>query len=96
MGKSFIVPRGISVIAGGTIDELDKVFPLSAKVGSETYGICSNLFLDEEFKSVSYDVTFTIIDENTFSYDENTQIKMKGRESIFQHTEKNVMRRVMK
>ena len=93
--KSFIVPRGIAVIAGATIDESDITFTLSAKAGSETYGICSNLFLDQEFKSVRYDVTFTRIDANTFSYDENTQIRIKGREPFFQHTEKNVMIRCL-
>lgn len=89
--KCFSVPRGISAIAGGTTEETDNAFTLNAKVGSETYGICSNIFLDQEFKSISYDVTFTIIDKDTFSYEENTQIKMKGRDSLFQHTESNVM-----
>jgi len=93
--KSFIVPRGISVMAGGTVKESDDTYVLSAKVGSETYGICSNIFLDQEFKSVSYDVTLTLIDANTFSYDENTQIKIKGQDRLFQHTEKNVMLRCL-
>ncbi len=91
--KSFIVPRGISVNAGGTADVDSKEFTVSAKVGSHTYGICSNLFLDEEFKSVCYGITFKQIDENSFSYDEDTQIKMKGRDEIFHHTEKNVLNR---
>lgn len=89
--KSFIVPRGITVNAGGNIEEDATSFTVSAKVGDDVYGICSNPFLDKEFKSISYDVTFSIIDKNTFSYDENTQIKIKGREKLFQHTEKNIM-----
>ena len=94
--KSFIVPRGVAVNAGGTTNDDSKEFTVSAKVGSETYGICSNLFLDEEFKTVQYDVTFLQIDSNSFSYDENTQLKIKGQPEIFQHTEKNLLRRVCK
>jgi len=89
--KSFIVPRGIAVIAGGTAEASDRRFTLSATVGSDTYGICSNLFLDRAFKSMRYDITFTVIDADTFSYDENTQIRMPGRTELFQHTEKNTM-----
>ncbi|MBT4763202.1 MAG: FABP family protein [Bdellovibrionaceae bacterium] len=93
--KSFIVPRGISVNAGGTSSSDAKKFKVEAKLGSETYGICSNKFLDEEFKSVSYEIEIAQIDENSFSYDEDTQIKIKNQNDIFHHTEKNVMRRLL-
>lgn len=93
--KSFIVPRGISINAGGSAKADAKEFKVSAKVGSETYGLCSNKFLDEEFKSVQYDIIIKKIDENTFSYDEDTQIKMKGQSDIFHHTEKNTLSRVL-
>lgn len=92
--KSFIVPRGIAVNAGGTASEDAKKFRLEAKLGSPTYGICSNLFLDEEFPSESYTVTFTQHSENSFSYDENTIIRIKGQEKLFHHTEKNTLERV--
>ena len=51
-------------------------------------------FLDEEFQTVRYDIRFEILDEETFSYDENTQIKIKGQNRIFDHTEKNVLIRM--
>ena len=41
------VPRGISFIAGGTVEPDAKEFNLAADVASETYGICSNKFLNE-------------------------------------------------
>jgi hypothetical protein len=50
--------------------------------------------LDEEFQTVRYDIKFELIDEDTFSYDENTQIKIKGQPRIFDHTEKNTLMRV--
>ncbi|MGE3609548.1 MAG: heme-binding beta-barrel domain-containing protein [Bacteriovoracaceae bacterium] len=92
--KSFIVPRGVSVNAGGDADQDATEFKLSATLGSSVYGICSNKFLDEEFQSVRYDVKFEMIDENTFSYEENTQIKIKGQSRLFDHIEKNTLTRV--
>ena len=92
--KSFIVPRGISVNAGGEADRDSSEFKLSAVLGSHIYGICSNQFLDEEFQTIRYDVKFELLDEDTFSYDENTQIKIKDQSNIFHHTEKNTLSRV--
>ena len=93
--KSFIVPRGVAVNAGGDADENATEFKVSAELGSQTYGICSNKFLDKEFQTVRYDVKFEFIDEDTFSYDENTQLKIMGQDKIFDHTEKNTLKRVL-
>lgn len=89
--KSFIVPRGIAVNAGGTAQQDSTEFTVTATLGSTTYGVCSNLFLDQEFQTVKYDITFSFVDENQFIYSENTQIKIKGQNRIFDHTEKNTM-----
>ncbi len=92
--KSFIVPRGIAVNAGGPAEQDSTEFKVTAKLGSQTFGVCSNPFLDEEFQTIQYDVKFEMLDEDTFSYDENTQIKMKGQNRIFDHTEKNTLKKV--
>ena len=92
--RCFLVPRGVAVIAGGTVEPDAKTFELFAQVGSHTYGICSNEFLDKEFKTVRYELRITIHDANSFSYDEDTQLKMKGRDEIFHHRDKNTVRRV--
>lgn len=92
--KSFIVPRGITVLAGGTANKNDKTFSMAADLGSPTYGICSNQFLDVEFKTVRFELKITIIDEKTFSYESDTQLKMKGRDQIFHHTDKNTLKKV--
>lgn len=92
--KSFAVPRGITVNAGGDADQDATEFKLTATLGSNIYGICSNKFLDDEFQTVQYDVKFELIDEDTLLYDENSQIKIKGQDRIFNHTEKNTLTRV--
>lgn len=91
--RCFIVPRGVAVIAGGTVEPDAKEFNLSAHVGSETYGICSNLFLDREFKTVHYELKVIIHDNDRFSYEEDTQLRIKGQENTFHHIDKNTLQR---
>jgi hypothetical protein len=88
------VPRGVSVLAGGTAEPTAKSFALSAEVGAETYGICSNRFLDREFKTVRYELTVTVHDDQTFSYEEDTQLRIKGQTQLFHHRDKNRLKRV--
>ncbi|MZG53704.1 MAG: DUF1794 domain-containing protein [Nitrospinae bacterium] len=89
-----IVPRGVSIIAGGTVEPNAKEFSLAAEVGSETYGICSNKFLDQEFKTVRFEMKITIHGNDSFSYDQDTQIKIKENPDLFHHTDKNTLNRV--
>ncbi len=91
--RCFIVPRGVSVIAGGTVEPDAREFNLSADLGSETYGICSNQFLDREFKTVRYELKVALGDENIFSYEEDTQIQIKGQGELFHHIDKNTLKR---
>ena len=92
--KCFIVHRGIPVNDGGTAEPTARAFTLAADVGAETYGICSNRFLDREFKTVRYELNVTIHDANTFSYDEDSQIRIKGQDEIFHLRDKNTLKRV--
>lgn len=91
--KSFIVPRGIAVNAGGICNVDAKELNFSACVGDPIYGISSNPFLDKEFKTIRYDLKIIKIDSTCFSYEEDSQIQIKGQKSIFHHTEKNLMKR---
>ena len=92
--RCFMVPRGVTVIAGGTVEPNAKSFQLTATVGSETYGICSNRFLDKEFKTVRYELKITVHDEKSFSYEEDSQLKIKGQTEIFHHIDKNTLKKV--
>lgn len=92
--RGTIVPRGVAFLAGGTVEPDAKEFDLAADVGSETYGICSNKFLDEEFKTVRFEMKITIHGRDSFSYDQDTQIQIKGQPNLFHHTDKNTLKRV--
>ena len=91
--RCFIVPRGVNVLAGGKADAGARSFKLAADVGSATYGISSNPYLDREFKTVRYELTVTVHDNDFFSYEEDTQLKIKGQEAIFHHIDKNTLQR---
>ncbi len=94
--RSIIIPRGITVLAGGVTTADAKVFTVRADVGSPTYGISSNQFLNDEFKTVRFDATVTVHGPDSFSYAENTQLKMRGHEELFNHADKNTLKRVNK
>lgn len=92
--RCFMVPRGVTVLAGGTADAQARSFRLTAQAGSETYGVLSNPFLDKAFKTVRYELTVTLGDDGSFSYAEDTQLKIAGQTDVFHHTDKNTLRRV--
>jgi hypothetical protein len=92
--RCFLVPRGIAVIAGGTVEPDADSFSLAAVLGSPTYGICAQPFLDEQFKTVRYELTVTFHPDGSFSYDEDTQMQLPDRVRLFHHTDRNTLRLV--
>lgn len=91
---SFIVPRGICVLAGGKVDPDSKSFSLKAEAGSEVFGINSGPFLDQEFKTVRYHVDLRFNADGSLSYEEDTVMRIKGQAELFHHTDQNTLRRV--
>ena len=92
--RCFLVPRGISVIAGGKVALGDKVMKLCAEYGSMTHGICSNEYLDREFKTLKYVLDLKITGPDTLSYESVTTLQIKGQPKPFLHVDKNVMKKV--
>lgn len=68
----------MALIAGGTAQPAAREFTLVAEASSETYGICSNWFLDREFKTMRYELIVTIVTPNKFHYKEDTQLPIPG------------------
>ena len=86
--NSFAVPRGITINAGGTVEPGATEFELVAEAGSETYGICQNPFLIDNFKVVRYILKLKLNGDGTFDYEQDTQLQIKGR-GLMQHTDAN-------
>jgi len=92
--RCFMVPRGVLINAGGDAEADSKSFHLEAEVGSETYGILSNKYLDETYKTKKYVLDVTVHDDDSFSYEEDTQLWIPVNEAIFHHTDMNTLKRV--
>lgn len=92
--RSFLIPRGIALIAGGRAEKNANEFHLVAKNGSCTFGICVNPFLDREFKIISFEHTLRMENRDRFSYEQDTVIQMPGRAELFHHMDRNTLIRV--
>ncbi|HVM31841.1 MAG TPA: heme-binding beta-barrel domain-containing protein [bacterium] len=92
--QSLTIPRGQAVLAGGPAAQDAKSLKLKAQLGSPTFGIASNPFLDKEFKTVEYEIQITFLDGETFSYEQMTKIQIKGHPKIFEHRDKNTLKRL--
>lgn len=92
--RSFLIPRGIALIAGGKAEKMASSFHLEATSGSCTFGICVNPFLDREFKILSYEMTLTMHGRDSFSYEQDTVIQLPGRKEPFHHRDRNTLHRV--
>ncbi|EQD32026.1 hypothetical protein B1A_19638, partial [mine drainage metagenome] len=68
-------------------------FHLQAVLGSNTYGILSNQYLDAVAQTTRYDVSVTIGD-GTFSYDQTTIVEHREWPTAILHTDRNTLKRV--
>jgi hypothetical protein len=91
--RGFVVPRGITVLAGGTAAADATEFTLSAAPGHPQYSIGENRYLAENASTLSYEVTVTINPDDSWSYDEKTMLKMREMDEPFAHTDHNTLRR---
>jgi hypothetical protein len=92
--RGFVVPRGITVLAGGVASADATSFALSARAGDPQYSIGENKYLAKNASTLSYDVTITINDDGTWGYDEITMLKMSEFDEPFAHTDRNTLRKV--
>ena len=91
--KGFVVPRGITVLAGGVTDADSIEFTMEASLGDPHYAIGENKYLAKNASSLSYAVTISIGDD-TWSYDEVTMLRMNEFAEPFAHTDHNTLHRV--
>ena len=92
--RGFVVPRGITVLAGGVAAPDATSFQMSARPGDPNYSIGENKYLTQHASTLSYDVTITINDDGSWSYDEVTMLKMDEFPEPFAHSDRNTLRKV--
>jgi len=92
--RGFVVPRGITVLAGGNTTADAKSFDLYADLGGTNYTIGENRYLAKRASSISYRVNITINDDDTWSYEEVTMLQMSEFPEPFAHKDHNTLHRV--
>jgi len=91
---SLTIPRGQTVLAMGKAKPDAKQFTLTATRSDTDYGICSNPYLEKNFRTDSFENTVTIHDDGTWSYDEDTVMTITGQTEPFHHRDSNRLTRV--
>jgi hypothetical protein len=84
---------GTTELAGGDADPDAHLLVMQAHVGSASYGILSNRFLDELAPTTDDEVTVRLGD-GTFSYEETTTIAHGRLADVLNHTDRNTLQRI--
>ncbi len=92
--RGFVVPRGVTILAGGKATVDAKELDLAAERGAAIYGISSNPFLDREFRTVRFTMKVRILGPDRFSYEQDTVLEIPG-QATFHHTDVNTLQRVV-
>ncbi|MBU3607434.1 FABP family protein [Polynucleobacter nymphae] len=88
------IPRGMTTMACGKAMVNDRQFALHAKEGDPCAGISSSPFLDYAFKTVEFHIQVNINADGTWSYEQDTVLKIKGQEKLFHHIDKNTLYKI--
>ena len=88
------IPRGQVLLASGHAATDATEFELSATLGTEVYGILSNPFLDESFRTLSYRIRVAVNDDGTWCYEEEGVLQIPDRDQPVSHVDRNTLRRV--
>lgn len=92
--RAFVIPRGVSVLAGGLCAADSMQISLAADLGMDGYGITENTYLRLRASSLSYRSTTTVHSDETWSYDQVTMLQMSERSEPVAHTDRNTLRRI--
>jgi hypothetical protein len=88
------IPRAQVLLASGTATPDAQTFEVTAALGSQTYGILSSSFLDAAFRTLSFRMRVTMHEDDTWSYEEDTLLKLPDRDEPFDHIDRNTLQRV--
>lgn len=88
------IPRGVTVMAAGTAAKDATEFELTATHGAEHFGIFSTPFLDYAFKTVEFRIKVSVNPDGSWSYEEDTVLKIRGKDELFHHVDKNTLSKI--
>ena len=88
------IPRGMITMATGNATSDAKQFELYAKEGDRCSGISSNPFLDYAFRTVEFRIQVSTHDDGTWSYEQDTVMKIKDQAELFHHVDNNTLHKI--
>ncbi len=91
---SHAIPRGQIAMAIGYAAADATSFELLCTFGSPINGTCSNPFLDHAKKTLEFRIKVDFHDDGTWSYEQDTVLKILGRDELFHHTDRNRLSKV--
>jgi hypothetical protein len=92
--QTVAIPRGQVALAAGFAAPDATSMKLSARRGATDYGICSNTFLEQAFRTESYDIAVTFHEDGSWSYVSETVLAVRGQEGLFNHRDENRLYRI--
>lgn len=87
--QTLAIPRGQIAIAAGHAKPDDKNLMVKAERGQTEYGICSTTFLEQAFRTDSYQLDVTFHDDGSWSYVSDIMLMVKGQDEPFLHRDRN-------
>lgn len=92
--QTLAIPRGQIAMAAGRAAPDAKTFELLCESGSPHWGSCANPFLDHAFKTLEYRIRVTAHENGSWSYEQDTVLKIRGSDQLFHHTDRNTLYRI--
>lgn len=91
--QTLAIPRGQIAIAAGHAKPDAKQLIVKATRGQTEYGICSTTFLEQAFRTDSYELTVDFHDDGSWSYVSDTMLMVKD-QGLFRHRDHNRLSKI--
>jgi hypothetical protein len=91
--RGFVLPRGSTVLARGTVDSERHVLSVRADGGTTTHGILSSDYLARAALTTSFTCRLEV-DAATYSYTQVAVLEHAGFGGTMEHTDRNALHRV--
>lgn len=91
--QTHTIPRGQVAMAIGHAAPEARSFALECRFGSPTNGTCSNPFLDHAKQTLAFTIRVDIHDDGSWAYEQDTVLRILGRDALFHHTDRNRLRK---
>lgn len=88
------IPRAQIAMAAGKAAPDAKRFEVVCTAGAPNFGTLSAPFLEHAFSTREFRMTVTVNPDGSWSYEQDTVLKIAGQDEPFHHTDRNTLTRV--